>query len=75
MYCMGFEEAPESDHGLKGEVGHVSVAPLPGLRFENFFVLDPSENSELYSISEVRTLFHLRSQNYIPSGKSELYSI
>ena len=72
---MCLEVAPESDHGLKGEVGHVSVAPLPSLRFKNFLVLDPSEKSELYSISEVRTLFHLRSQNFIPSEKSELYSI
>ena len=67
---MRSEEAPESDHGLKGEVGHVSVAPLPSLWFENFFVLDPSEKSELYSISEVRILFHLRSQNFMPSKKS-----
>ena len=50
MYCMGLEMAPESDHGLKGEVGHMSVAPLTGLRFKNFLVLDPSEKSELYSI-------------------------
>ena len=63
MYCMGFEVAPESDHGLKREVGHMSLAPLPGLRFENFLVLDPSEKSELYSISEVRIIFHLSSQN------------